>query len=109
MPWSTGSMERYPVPLSRPPLKIREHAQVPVGSRIDTVDKVRAWKMQTLLRDLRRLKSQQRIRLRPKISLNFPQAYSRGHDKLLVYSRIPFDSMPPAAVSTSQSSFPFFG
>src|SRR5437764_58440 len=73
--------------------------------------------MQALLGDFRRLESQQGISLCAEIGLNLSLDGAGSHFFLLVsgvtvkrqHSRIPIESMLPAAVSTSQSSFPLFG
>src|SRR5260370_34829031 len=74
--------------------------------------------MQPFLGDFRRFESQQGIGFCAEIGFDFSQYCSGGHFFLLVflharkadsYSRIPFESIAPAAASTSQSSFPFCG
>src|SRR5258708_37481522 len=89
--------------------KLRENMNVAVRSRIGTIHKIRAGKIQPLLGNLRRIEPQQRIGFCAEISFNFSQVNGGGHDVLPFYSRFPLDNMPPAAVSTSQSTFPFFG
>ncbi len=66
------------------PLEIGEYAEVAVRRRVDAVDKVRAGKMQALLGDLRRLESQQGIRLCAEIGFNFPLDRAGCHFFLLV-------------------------
>src|ERR1700694_5622969 len=65
-------------------LQICEHAQVAVRRGVDAVDKVRAGKMQALLGDLRRLESQQGIRLCAEIGFNFSLDRAGCHFFLLV-------------------------
>ena len=51
-----GKVTRATQPsVAKHPLEIREHAQVPIRSRIDTVDEIRPWKIQALFGDFRRL------------------------------------------------------
>ena len=71
-------------PVAEHPLQIGQHAEVAVGSGIDAIDKVRSGKIQALLRDFRRLESQQEIRLRAKIGFDFSKGSSGGHVFLLV-------------------------
>src|SRR5438046_1399132 len=74
-------------------LKIAKDPNIAVGSRVHAIDKIRAGKIQPLFGDFGRFEPQQRIGLCPQIGFNFPETYGGGHDVLLLYSRIPFDSM----------------
>src|SRR5204862_8131479 len=92
--------------------------EVAIGRSVDAIDKIRTGKMQALLRDFRRFKSQQGISFCAEIGFNFSRDCSGRHFFFLVfpharkadsYSRMPLESIPPAAASTSHSSLPFFG
>src|SRR5690242_2906615 len=90
-------------------LEIGEDAAVAVGERPNAIDKIRTGKLQPLLRDFWRFESEVKFRFCAKIGFDFSRACDGSHRSLLSYSRIARVSMPPAAVSTSQSNVPFTG